>query len=78
MNGFVAIIGPCIACGRTFSFNPHRVPSTRPLLKSGELGQREPICRDCFEELNRRRVAGGLEPFPVHPDAYDAIPAEEF
>jgi hypothetical protein len=73
MSGFVAIIGPCIACHRTFSFNPHRVPST-----SAITGEREPLCRDCFDELNRRRVENGLEPFPLNPDAYDAIPAEQF
>lgn len=73
MTGYVSIVGPCISCHRVFSFNPHRVPSTTAIT-----GQREPICEDCFEELNRRRVADGLEPFTRHPDAYDAIPAEEF
>jgi hypothetical protein len=73
MSGFVAIIGECISCRRTFSFNPHRVPSTTAIT-----GEREPICSDCFDELNRRRVANGLEPFERHPDAYDAIPEGEF
>lgn len=71
--GYVQILGECIACRRRFTFNPHRVPSTRAIT-----GEREPICPDCFDLLNRKRVAAGLEPFTRHPDAYDAIPEEEF
>jgi hypothetical protein len=68
MNGFVQAFGPCIACGHTFGFNPLRVPSTTALT-----GEREPICRSCFDAINAKRTAAGLEAFPVAADAYDAI-----
>ena len=72
--GYVQILGSCFACGRRFTFNPHRVPSFRDP-KSGE---REPICSTCIVLVNRSRKARGLEEFVVHPDAYDAIPEEQF
>lgn len=62
---FMSAIGPCICCGRLFSFNPERVPST-----SAITGKREPVCRDCMDAINAKRKTMGLDPFPILPDAY--------
>ena len=62
----------CVACGRSFLFNPHHVPSIRDAA-----GVRRPLCRDCVAIANARRAAAGLELFRVHPDAYEPLPAEE-
>lgn len=64
---FMSAIGPCICCGRPFSFNPEKVPSTRAIT-----GTREPVCRSCMDALNAKREAAGLPPFPILPDAYTA------
>ena len=69
--GLVAVWSACGGCGRVFSYNPHRVPSVRVD------GVRVPICRDCIEAANPVRVERGLEPFQVHPDAYEPIPEGE-
>jgi hypothetical protein len=65
--GYAIAIAPCIACGKLFGFNPHRVPSV--VIK----GTREPICRDCVEQANPERVARGLAPFTVYPDSYEVV-----
>lgn len=69
---YATIIGPCICCGQIFSYNPHYVPSTRIFT-----GEREPVCENCMRGINARRVAKDLEPFPIHPEAYEPIAAEE-
>lgn len=61
--------GACIGCGRLFSFNPNRVPSS-----SAVTGSREPICRDCMEKINQVRAARNLPPFEILPDAYEPEP----
>lgn len=63
--GYLIALGPCVGCGRMFSFNPERVPSVRIN------GEREPLCRDCVEIGNRFRVSQGKEPVPILPGAYD-------
>jgi hypothetical protein len=65
--GYLMAIGPCIGCGRAFTFNPDRVPSS-----SAITGKREPICADCVERINPQRIAHGLEPIVPLPGAYDA------
>jgi hypothetical protein len=65
--GYAFCTGPCIGCGILFTFNPVKVPSS-----SAITGQREPICRPCFDRINARRKQMGLAPFPLHPDAYEA------
>lgn len=72
-NGYVFVMGPCIACKRPFSFNPHHVPSIRITPES----PREPVCESCFDTLNEARKAKGLEPWTRQPDAYEAIPEEQ-
>jgi len=64
--------GPCLACGRLFSFNPMRVPSFTP-----PGGTREPICRACMDRVNQQRQAQGLDPHPINADAYNPIAEEE-
>lgn len=71
-NGFVFVFGTCIACGRGFGFNPISVPST-----SAVTGRREPICRTCMADINAERVAKGIDPFPIAPDAYEPLPEGE-
>jgi hypothetical protein len=65
--GYAIALGPCVGCGRVFGFNPHRVPS---VIVNGE---REPICRDCVERSNPARIANGLEPIAILPDAYEPL-----
>lgn len=71
--GWVYCTSPCLRCGRIFSYNPHRVPSS-----SAVTGKREPICRSCIDAINVKRRELGFEPFEIPHDAYDAIPEEEF
>jgi hypothetical protein len=72
MNGRVYCVAPCVRCQRVFSFNPHMGPST-----SVVTGEREPMCRSCFEHLNKMRRELNLAPWQLEPDAYDALPEEE-
>lgn len=64
---FMTAMGPCIACGQVFSFNPERVPSTTALT-----GKREPVCANCMARINTARKAKGLAEFPILPGAYEA------
>lgn len=70
--GYAVLTAPCICCRRIFVSNPMRVPSTRAIT-----GEREPICRNCFEKINIKRVNQGLTPFEMHQDAYGACNEEE-
>jgi hypothetical protein len=66
--GYMLCFGNCICCKRVFGFNPNKVPSVRIPLGTGP---REPICRDCVNAANPRRVRNELAPIPVHEDAYE-------
>ena len=69
MQGYMTVIGPCIGCGKTISFNPNRVPS---LVVDGA---REPLCKSCFNRWNEiHRVSKGLDPVPLNSDAYEGEP----
>ena len=70
MTGYIYCHSACLSCRRIFAYNPHHVPSTRVN------GQREPICQNCIEHINRERVKLGHEPFAIHPDAYEPLPEE--
>jgi hypothetical protein len=72
MNGYVTAMSGCISCGRVFTYNPHRVPST-----SAITGSREPVCRSCMDWINVKRGELGLKPFVILPDAYEALPEAE-
>ena len=67
MTGYVMAYGPCIGCRKLFGFNPHKVPSL-PVN-----GVRQPVCRDCVERANPRRIKNGLPPIVPAADAYEAI-----
>jgi len=62
---WMAVIGDCYCCGIRFSFNADHVPSV--VIN----GNREPICRDCVNRANPIRVARGLAPIHILPDAYE-------
>jgi hypothetical protein len=64
VTGWVFAVGECACCQELFMFNPDWVPSV-PLD-----GVRRPICWDCVELVNPVRVANGLDPIRVHPNAY--------
>jgi len=63
---YMFCLGPCIVCGRMFSFNPELVPSVVVH------GQREPVCKTCIKRANPLREKNGLAPIHVLPGAYDA------
>ena len=67
--GYYYGMGACYCCRRPFTFNVHLVPSIKID------GVRQPLCRDCIERANPKRIANGLEPVVPHPDAYE--PEEE-
>ena len=69
--GYVMVTSACFGCRRIFSYNPKHVPSI-PIK-----GVREPICRDCVEFVNPKRVANGLEPIVIRPQAYEPLREEE-
>jgi len=71
-DGYVFVLGECYGCGRTFTFNPVRVPSVRD-----EKGVRQPLCRVCVEYVNRERKKAGMEPFTIRSDAYEPVREEE-
>jgi len=71
--GYVFITSACFGCGRLFSYHPNRVPSIR----DPRTGSREPICRDCVNSANPKRLANGLEPIVPLPGAYEACPEDE-
>lgn len=64
--GWVFLTADCIACGRTFTCSPSKVPSVRVE------GKREPVCRPCVESANRIRKENGMELFTILPGAYEA------
>jgi hypothetical protein len=64
--GYALCTSACANCYRIFSYNPVRVPSVRVN------GRREPVCLDCITRANPKRIAKGLDPLVVHPDAYIA------
>ena len=65
--GFAFLMATCISCGLPFTCNPLTVPSIR--LK----GVKEPVCKGCMDAVNARRERLGLTPFPILPDAYEAV-----
>jgi hypothetical protein len=69
--GYVFATSPCIGCGTLFSYNPVRVPSLT------WKGTREPICANCVERVNPRRIANGLPPIVPFDDAYEAVDERE-
>lgn len=71
-DGYAFVLGECYGCGRTFTFNPVKVPSTRDAR-----GIKQPLCRACVEYVNRERQKIGQPPFTIPPDAYEPVKEEE-
>lgn len=69
--GYALAYGTCFGCQKTFSFNPHRVPSI-PID-----GDRQPICRECVELVNPKRIENGLAPIVLDPEAYEPVNENE-
>ena len=67
-NGYVLCVCECVNCHQQMICNPHHVPSIRLD------GERRPVCRPCIDAANAKRVAVGLPPWPIHPDAYEPLP----
>ena len=68
--GYMFIVGSCILCHETFTFNPNKVPSYR----AKDTGEKEPICRWCMDRVNELRIQKGLKPFTILEGAYDPEP----
>lgn len=65
-EAYALVVGPCVACKTTISFNPNAVPS---ICVDGE---RKPLCRSCFARWNQiHRVSQGLPPEKLNPNAYE-------
>ena len=64
------MFGECYGCDQLFGFNPFHVPTIQV-----EGGIWEPICQDCVDIANPRRIANGLDPIVPHPFAY--VPVDE-
>lgn len=65
---YMIVHGYCCACQTFISFNPDYVPSLRVN------GTKEPLCRGCYAHWNEmHRTSKGLEPIPLHPDAYQPL-----
>lgn len=64
--GYMFVLGDCVRCHQRFTFNADAVPSVRIN------GEREPICRECFESLNRIRESRGEQRIALRADAYEA------
>ena len=62
--GYYFAFGECYGCKQMFSFNPDAVPSIRID------GVKQPICRNCVDRANPKRVANGLPPIVPLPGAY--------
>lgn len=70
-GGYVVAYGTCAGCRKLISFNPLYVPSVRVG------GVAHPVCRTCIEVANPKRVAAGLEPFVIHPQAFEPLPEHD-
>lgn len=68
--GFMIVYGVCASCKKHFAFNADRVPSIRIN------GVKEPICKECIDVANPKRVAAGFDPIVPLPDAYEAQEVE--
>ena len=75
-EGFEILLFSCVACGAQDYGNVELVVSVRVKrdadggVYAAPDGQREPLCRQCAARANENRVADGMEPFFIHPDAY--------
>jgi len=78
MTGAYFATGPCVFCGRVFTFDPERVPSI-PVDERGNVtlsGVKHPLCADCMTKINEFREFMGAQPIHVLAGAYE--PTEGF
>ncbi len=54
----------CGECGKLFASNPHKVPS---------IDRKIAFCKECIVKANDQRIGMGLEPIPIHPEAYEPV-----
>ena len=67
--GHVMAMSYCVVCKALFSYNPHKVPSTRRRPD----GPREPVCARCMNAANEVRAKRGLPLLAIDPEAYNPI-----
>jgi hypothetical protein len=72
MPGFMYVLCFCYTCHREIWVNPERCPSLPAALTT--TGTKEPVCRTCIEIANPKRIANGLAPIEILPDAYEPEP----
>ena len=66
--GYYFAVGACGSCKRQMTYNIYYVP-----VLVTDNGQRIIICQDCHGLWNEiHRTSKGLDPQPVHPQAYEA------
>jgi hypothetical protein len=61
----MSVMSECFGCHKVFTYNADRVPSIR------HNGVKEPICQNCVDLVNPRRIDNGLKPIEVLPGAYE-------
>lgn len=70
--GYAFLVCNCAGCGRMITCNPAKVPSVRVN------GEKQAICQTCFNRWNQiHRISKGLEPVPLHPEAYQSCDENE-
>ena len=69
--GWVTAMSACFGCGKVFAYNPNRVPSIR------HEGVKQPVCLECINLANPRRIENGLSPLVPHPEAYQPLDENE-
>ena len=65
--GYAFCTSHCGVCNKLFTYNPTKVPSLN----------NQAFCLDCMTEGNAKRIKMGLDPHPIHPDAYAPCKEEE-
>ena len=68
---YALMLAQCPVCKNGFACNPLRVPSLRIN------GEKEGICKDCFEFRQQYREANDLPRETYAADAYSPVNAEE-
>jgi hypothetical protein len=71
--GYVMCVSSCFCCKQLFSYNPNLVTSFR----NPNTDVKEPICLDCINTANPKRIAKGLPPIIPLEGAYEACTEEE-
>ena len=70
--GYFFVIGPCFLCRELFMFNPELIIC--PVVNIGYGEEAVTCCESCMKIVNVARKAGGLEPIPILPAAYQPAP----